>query len=179
MEHEVKGMLYRQLSRDEIIQLGRELEDLARWEGARDFVSALYGLGARDRHGLPPHQITISLESARLDRSTYEESASILVADRENHLLPFDLTRYWWSQFALSEEIRAALLAETSGKLANIRALGDGTIYNALQDLCSELLGIGFDEHLRPDDPITMMYIIDTAPSISHDAVYVAVDPGA
>jgi hypothetical protein len=166
-------MSYRQLSRDEIIQLCQELEDRARWEGARDYVSALYGLEARDSHILLPHQITVSLESARLDRSTYEESVSILVTDSRNHLLPFDLSRYWWSQFALSEDTIAVLLADTTGKLANIRPLDDGAIYHALQDLCTELLGIEFRQHQRPHDPITFMYTIDTPPSISYSAVYV------
>lgn len=166
-------MPYRQLSRDEIIQLSQEVEDLVRWEGARDFVSALYGLEARDPHSLPPHRITISLESVPLDRSTYEESASILVTDNNNHLLPFDLSRFWWSQFALSEGAIALLLANTAGKLANIRTLNDGSIYRALQDLCTELLGIEFVQRLRPHDPITFMYIIDTPPSVSHHAVYV------
>jgi len=166
-------MPYRQLSRDEIIQLSQEMEDLARWDGARDFVSALYGLEARDPHGLPPHRITISLESVPLDRSTYGESVSILVTDSNNRLLPFDLSRFWWSQFALSESAIAALLADTTGKLANLRTLNDGAIYLALQDLCTELLGIEFGQRLRPHDPITFMYAIDTPPSLSHRAVYV------
>jgi hypothetical protein len=172
-ETEVRGMPYRQLSRDEIIQLSQEVEDLVRWEGARDYVSALYGLEARDPHGLPPHQVTISLESVPLDRSTYGESVNILVTDSNNRLLPFDLSRFWWSQFALGEDTIAALLADTTGKLANIRTLNDGAIYRALQDLCTELLGIEFGQRLRPHDPITFMYTIDTPPSVSHRAVYV------
>lgn len=167
-------MSYRQLSRDEIIQLGREMEDVVRWEGARDYVSALYGLDARDPHGLPPHQITISLESTPIGRSIYEETISIIVTDSENHPVPFDVSRYWWSRFALSEEAITTLLTDTSGRLENIRTLDDGSIYHALQDLCAESLGIEFREQTRPHDPITFMYVIDTLPSLSISAVYAA-----
>jgi hypothetical protein len=165
-------MTYRQLSRNEIIQLGREMEDLARWEGARDFVSALYGLEARGRASLAPHQITISVVTVPLLHQGYEESVEVVVTDSENQSLPFDLSRYWWSRFSLSEDERVALRAHTSGRLEDISAVHGGAICSALRDLCDELLGITLLEHPRSQPPVTFTYVIDTPPSVSVPAVY-------
>jgi hypothetical protein len=165
-------MTYRKLAREEIIQLGREMEDLARWEGARDYVSALYGLESRSRDSSGPHLLTIAVMTFQ-NRRTYEETADIIVSDAHNRALPFDFARYWWAQFALTVEEQAALVADPSGRLANLRAVREGAIYSAICDLCNELLGITFHEQARAQPPITFNYVIDTPPSVSFPAVYV------
>ncbi|HLY31219.1 MAG TPA: hypothetical protein VKQ36_09320 [Ktedonobacterales bacterium] len=167
-------MAYRLLTRDEIIQLGRELEDVRRWEGACDYVSALYGLDARKPHGQRPHQITISITSERKGRLLHHDTVSVIVTDVENHPLPYDLSRYWWSQFTLSEERVAALLRDTSGTLETAHDPDDETLYDALRDLCAEKLGIEFLDYEEPHNPITYTYLIDAPPSVRFPAVYVA-----
>jgi hypothetical protein len=173
-----KKMNYRQLTRDEIIQLGQELDDLRRWEGARDYVSALYGLGSS--HSSPehrPHQITISIVSEFKRGSDfsrgYGEDVNIIVTDSQNHPVPYDFTRYWWSQFTLDEKAKRESLQDTSGKLEHVAHLGDESLLNALEDLCTEKLGIEFLAHAQRHDPITYTYLIDTPPSVSFPAVYV------
>jgi hypothetical protein len=86
---------YRELTFEEIIQLGQELENYRRWQGVRDYVAALYGPRA--------HQVTISTMSEYND-SSYNERMSILVTDRDGELLPPDFTLPWWSQFELEPE---------------------------------------------------------------------------
>jgi hypothetical protein len=165
-------MTYRQLARDEIIQLGREMEDLARWEGARDYVSALYGLESHSRNSPEPHLLTITVITVP-GRQNYEETADIIVTDSANHVLTFDFSRYWWSQFALNPEEQTALLANTTGRLANLRPIRDGLIYSAVCDLCGDLLGINFHEQPRAQPPLTFTYVVNTPPSVSFPAVYI------
>lgn len=168
-------MPYRQLSHNEIIQLGHELEDLARWEGARDFVSALYGLEPRKPTGLAPHQLTLLVVTVPMPHHQgYEETAEIVVADQENQIMSFDLARYWWAQFPLSADDIATIQADTSGGIERMRGLLEGSVYDALRDLCSALLGVSFHAHPQPQAPITFTYIIDTPPSVSLHAVYAA-----
>ena len=167
-------MAYRQLTRDEIIQLGQELDDLRQWEGARDYVSALYGLDSTySPHGHRPHQITISIVSEPQQNYRFRDAAIIIVTDAENNLIPYDFSRYWWSQFTLNKAAIEEFLRDTSGKLAHARLLGDEAILSALEALCTEKLGIEFMEYDRRHDPITYTYIIDTPPSISYTAVFV------
>ena len=166
-------MPYRQLSRDEIIQLGRDLEDLARWERARDYVSALYGLEPRGHASSGPHQITIAVVTTLTRQRDYEETVEIVVTDAENHPLPYDLARYWWAQFSLTAEERAAIEANTTGKLADIREI-NWAAYDGLRDLCDELLGImPHDQIAIRQDPITFTYLLDTPPTLRIPAVYV------
>jgi hypothetical protein len=171
-------MNYRQLTRDEIIQLGQELDDLRHWEGARDYVSALYGLGSA--HSSPdrrPHQITICIVSEFKGGSDftrdYREEVSIIVTDAENHYVPYDFSRYWWSRFTLDEKAAKEFPQDTSGKLTHASRLGDEFLLSALEDLCKEMLGIEFLPHQQRHDPITYTYIIDTPPTISFPAAYV------
>ncbi|HUY78511.1 MAG TPA: hypothetical protein VMV29_17195 [Ktedonobacterales bacterium] len=170
-------MTYRRLTTDEIIQLGQELADVRRWQGARDYVSALYGLGAREPHGLPPHQVTILVESVKTwqaSRTQYQDVVSVLVADVERRLLPYDLSRYWWSQFTLSAEVAARLAQDAIGKLEVAHTPDDDMLYQALRELCAEKIGVEFTLYDQPHDPITYTYLIDTPPSVSFAAVYVA-----
>lgn len=171
-------MTYRQLTRDEIILLGQELDDLRHWEGARDYVSALYGLepspnGHHHHHSDHPHQITISCVSEFQGGTGFREAVSIIVTDARKNVLSYDFSRYWWSQFNLSQETIAQFLRDTSGKLEHADILGDERIIPALEDLCSQKLGINFAEQSRRHDPVTHTYYIDTPPSVSFPAVYV------
>jgi hypothetical protein len=167
-------MNYRQLTRDEIIQLGQELDDVRRWEGARDYVSALYGLDSSNSSpDHKPHQITISIVSEYQGGRDYSEAVSIIVTDTLNHPVPYDFSRYWWSQFTLDEKAKKEFLQDTSGKLAHASLLEDESLLNALEDLCKEKLGMAFLPHEQRHDPITYMYIIDSPPSISFPAVFV------
>lgn len=168
-------MTYRQLTRDEIILLGQELDDLRHWEGARDYVSTLYGLEPSPHAPFShqPHQITISCISEFQERGDSREVVSIIVTDTERHILRYDFSRYWWSQFSLNQQAISQFLDDTSGKLEHANILGDERIVPALEDLCTEKLGIEFGEHARRHDPITYTYFIDTPPSISFPAVYV------
>src|SRR5215469_16822778 len=109
-------MTYRQLTRDEIILLGQELDDLRHWEGARDYVSALYGLEPSSA-GHHPHQITISGVSEFQGGAGFRESVTIIVTDTRKIILSYDFSRYWWSQFNLNHEAIAKFLRDTSGKL--------------------------------------------------------------
>src|SRR5579883_2915984 len=107
-------MAYRQLTRDEIIQLGQELDDLRHWEGARDYVSALYGLDSTySPHGHRPHQITISIVSEPQQNYRFRDAAIIIVTDAENNLIPYDFSRYWWSQFTLNKAAIEEFLRDT------------------------------------------------------------------
>ena len=176
-------MAYRRLTPDEIIQLGQELADVRRWEGARDYVSALYGLEACDAHGLPPHQVTILVESAKTwaaSRTQYQDVVSVLVADVERRLIPYDLSRYWWSQFMLTATVADRLAHDATGRLDAAREPGDeDKLYDALRDLCAEKLGVEFSLYDQPHDPITYTYLIDMPPSVSFAAVYVIEDENA
>jgi hypothetical protein len=168
-------MTYRQLTRDEIILLGQELDDLRHWEGARDYVSALYGLEPspdRHQHGHHPHQITISCAS-EFQGDNFREAVSIIVTDTRKNIVSYDFSRYWWSQFNLQQETIAQFLRDTSGKLERAEILGDERIVPALLDLCSQKLGINFAEQARRHDPVTYTYYIDTPPSVSFPAVFV------
>jgi hypothetical protein len=170
-------MTYRQLTRDEIILLGQELDDLRHWEGARDYVSALYGLerspdGHPHHPGHHPHQITISCVS-EFQGDNFREVVSIIVTDARKSILSFDFSRYWWSQFNLKQETIAEFLRDTSGRLEHAEILGDERIVPALQDLCSQKLGINFADQARRHDPVTYTYFIDTLPAVSFPAVYV------
>jgi hypothetical protein len=169
-------MTYRQLTRDEIIRLGQELDDLRHWEGARDYVSALYGLEPSPRgshHGHQPHQITISCVSEFQGGGDLREAVSIIVTDTRNNVLNYDFSRYWWSQFNLDQLAIERFLHDNSGKLGHANILGDERIVPALEDLCSQKLGINFAGPARRHDPVTYTYHIDTPPSISFPAVYV------
>jgi hypothetical protein len=169
-------MTYRRLTADEIIQLGQELVDVRRWEGARDFVSALYGLGARAPHSLTPHQVIILVESAltwEASRRQYQDTVSVLVEDANRRLLPYDLSRYWWSQFTLNAEVADRLAQDATGSLLVANTPGDDTLYQALRNLCAEKLGVEFSLYDQPHDPITYTYLIDTPPSVSFPMVYV------
>jgi hypothetical protein len=73
----------------------------------------------------------------------------------------------------LNHEAIAEFLRDTSGKLERAHILGDERIVPALQDLCSQKLGINFAEQARRHDPVTYTYVIDTPPSVSFPAVYV------
>jgi hypothetical protein len=169
-------MTYRQLTRDEIILLGQELDDLRHWEGARDYVSALYGLEPSSdghHHGHHPHQITISCVSEFQGGVSFREAVTIIVTDTRKNILSYDFSRYWWSQFNLNQEAIAKFLRDTSGKLESAHTLGDERIVSALEDLCSQKLGIDFAEQTRRHDALTYTYYIDTPPSVSFPAVYV------
>ncbi len=176
-------MAYRRLTPDEIIQLGQEWADVRRWEGARDFVSALYGLDARKPHGLAPHRVIILIESAKTwvgSRAQYQDAVSVLVEDAERRLMPYDLSRYWWSQFTLSAAHAERFAHDTSGRLDAAREPGDeDELYHALRALCAEKLGVEFSPYDQPHDPITYTYLIDTPPSVSFPVVYVAEDENA
>jgi hypothetical protein len=169
-------MTYRQLTRDEIILLGQELDDLRHWEDARDYVSALYGLEPSPdghHHGQHPHQITISCVAEFQGGGSFREAVNIIVTDTSKNIMRYDFSRYWWSQFNLSQEAIAAFLRDTSGELEHAHILGDERIVPALEDLCSQKLGINFAEQARRHDPVTYTYYIDTPPSVSFPAVYV------
>jgi hypothetical protein len=169
-------MAYRQLTRDEIILLGQELDDLRHWEGARDYVSALYGLEPSPdghHHGHHPHQITISCVSEFQGGVSFREAVTIIVTDTRKNILGYDFSRYWWSQFNLNQEAITKFLRDTSGKLERAQILGDDRIVPTLEDLCSQKLGIDFAEQARRHDPVTYTYYIDTSPSVSFPAVYV------
>jgi hypothetical protein len=173
MESEELRMPYRQLSREEIIQLGRDLEDQARWEGARDYVSALYGLEPRGQASAGPHQITIVVVTTQTHLRDFEEMVEIVVTDTENHALPYDLSRYWWMQFSLTDEERTAIEANASGKLAAIREI-NRTVYDGLCDLCHEFLGITPRGRIpMRQAPITFTYLLDSPPTLRIPALYV------
>jgi hypothetical protein len=164
---------YRELTPDEIIRLGQELEDYRRWEGARGYVATLYGTGA--------HQITISVMSEYND-SSYDEDVSIVVTDAEGNPLTYDFTRPWWAPFALADDEIASFrrdAADANGNIGAIYSLGGsqnyrgGAAYRAVKALCTEKLGVDFLEHWQPHDPLTYTYVVDTPPAISFARVYV------
>jgi hypothetical protein len=169
---------YRELTPEEIIRLGQELEDYRRWEDARDYVAALYGPGA--------HQITISVMSEYND-SGYDEDVHIVVTDADGNPLLYDFTQPWWTQFTLSDEDIADYLKTTqdesarddAGSIGAIYSLGGSysyhgsAAYRAVQALCTEKLGIEFVEHWQPHDPLTFTYVVATPPTISFARVYV------
>jgi hypothetical protein len=154
-------MGYRQLTPDEIIQLGQELENYQQWENVCRFVAMLY----------PPeaHQIAISVTSEYND-NTYDDDAHIIVADRAGEILPFDFERPWWIQFTFSEEEMQSMREDKSGNLSNI----GGPTEEALRALCTDLLGIEFLNTWQPHDPITYTYLVDTPPTISYQQVYIS-----
>ena len=167
---------YRELTADEIIQLGQEVENYCRWQGVREYLDALYGPRA--------HQVTISTMSEYND-SSYDERVSILVTDRDKgDLVPPDFTLPWWSRFTLAPERVQEYLEDKSGAVDAFYGIdsidGDGgshdggAAYAAVKALVTEKLGLEFLEHWQPHDPVTYTFIVDTPPAISHPRVYVA-----
>ncbi len=164
---------YRELTPDEIIQLGQELENYRRWQGVHDYVAALYGPRA--------HQVTISTMSEYND-SSYDERVGILVTDRDGELLQPDFTLPWWSQFELAPERIQEYLEDKSGAVDSFYGIDNcephgydgGSAYAAVKALVTEKLGLEFLEHWQPHDPVTYTFVVDTPPAISHPHVYVA-----
>jgi hypothetical protein len=154
---------YRELTRDELIRLGRELENYRRWEGVRDYVEALYAPGA--------HQVTISVLSEYNDNG-YDPQVSVIVTDAAGDPLPYDAGRPWWARFAITPEQMAEVAQDRSGNLDAAYALGE-EVLSALQTFCAEQLGIEFIEHWQPRDPVTYTFEVGTPPAVSHPKVFV------
>jgi hypothetical protein len=167
----VSATTYRELTGDEIIALGQELENYRRWEGVRDYAALLYGPRA--------HEVTIATMSEYND-SSYDERVSVLVTDRDGEPLPPDFALPWWSPFALAPERIQEALADQSGAVDSLYGLDSrageydgGAAYAAVKALATEKLGIEFLEHWQPHDPVTYTFIVDTPPTISYPRVYV------
>jgi hypothetical protein len=157
-------MTYRQLTAEEIIRLGQEMENRQRWERVREFVALLYGPRA--------HQVTISVTSEYND-SGYDEQVSILVTDQEGEPVRYDFSMPWWSGFVLSKDTIAEYQQDASGRLDALwDSDGRERAHGALKALVTEKLGIDFLEHWQPFDPITYTYVVDTPPAVSFSAVY-------
>jgi hypothetical protein len=162
---------YRELTSDEIIQLGQEVENYRRWQGVCEYVEALYGPRS--------HQVTISTMSEYND-SSYDERVSILVTDRDGELLPPDFALPWWSQFALVPKRIQEYPEDKSGAVDSFYGIDGregvhdgGTAYAAVKALVTEKLGLEFLEHWQPHDPVTYTFVVDTPPAVSHPHVYV------
>ena len=150
---------YRQLTPDEIVQLGQEIENYRRWENVRKFAAMIY----------PPeaHQVSVSVTSAYND-NTYDDDVSVIVTDESGEQLSYDLTRPWWMQFSFTAEAMRELREDKSGLLSNI----GGPARDAIIALCADLLGVEMFETWEPRDPISYTYLLDTAPTISYPQVY-------
>ncbi|HKD76484.1 MAG TPA: hypothetical protein VKB76_13360, partial [Ktedonobacterales bacterium] len=162
-------MNYRQLTVNEIMKLGQEIENYQRWEAVRDYVFALYGPQA--------HQVTYSVISAYND-SNYDEELAISIADHGGVELPYDFALPWWRQFDITEQQIAEFTEhdEHSDYGAVSQAwwdLGD-TVNEALRNFTNEKLGVEFLEHWERFDPISWDFVLSEPPVISFPQVFVA-----
>jgi hypothetical protein len=159
---------YRQLTADEVMKLGQEIENYQRWEAVRDYVFTLYSPQA--------HHVTYSVISAYND-SSYDEELAVSVTDQDGVELSYDFTLPWWRQFAIDEEQIAEFKEneEHTEHDAVSQAWWDfgDTVKDALHDFTTEKLGIEFLERWENFDPISFDFVLGDPPVISYPQVFV------
>jgi len=154
--------MQRVLTPEEIAQLAKEYEALARWEQVRQFVYALYGNAA----------YSIKVETTLPYNDEYFEDAEIeriVVYDRQGKEMEPDLTLPFWRQKMYAEQIELAIRDD------DLDMVLEEIMEEAQQQLpkFSNLDSIPASFYHDGPEEMIDRYTFDTPPTISFPVVYV------
>jgi hypothetical protein len=154
--------MQRVLTREEIAQLAKDYEALARWEQVRQFVYALYGNAA----------YRVKVETTLPYNDEYFQDAEIeriVVYDRQGKEMEPDLTLPFWQQEIYVEKIEQAIRDE------ELEEVFEEMMEEVQQQLpkFSDLDSIPASFYHNGPEEMIDRYTLDTPPAISFPVVYV------